>query len=261
MTLGKSLQRSRPRNASTGLLEATLKTGPIKTKMETTSLIKVNRSLMPTTLDTLMQKLGREPNNPIIKTLRCHSIWNINTQTTLLGSKSNTKVPLHLGASVSCLLLILLALFGCDSPEKDRLEQMRFLVDTKKISEQYTSKLKQRLAENAIRTKELQGRYQSAQASHNRLLGKLKLAISNAKKMSEITLQDTTLISNVSSYLRYVDALDQSTADEKGFLTSFVKSGGSAFLSLLTKREKPATRTDLIEFIDSELMWVAWDDL
>jgi hypothetical protein len=229
--------------------------------MEITSLIKFNRSLTLTTLDTLVHKLGGQPSNLITKTLRCHSIWNINTQTTFVESKSNTKLPLHLGASISCLSFMLLALFGCDSPAKERLEQMRFLVDTKQISEQYTSKLKQRLADNSIRTKELQGRYQSAQASHNRLLGKLKLTISNAKTMSEITLQDTTLMSNVSSYLRYVDALDQSTADEKGFLTSFVKSGGSAFLSLLTKREKPATRTDLIAFIDSELMWVAWDDL
>ncbi len=224
-------------------------------------MIKFNRSLMLSKLDALVHALGCKPSNPIIRTLRFHRIWSINTQTTLVESKSNPKVPLHLGASIICLSLLLLALFGCDSPEKERLEQMRFLVDTKQISEQYTSKLKQRLAENAIRTKELQGRYQSAQANHNRLLGKLKLTISNAKTMSEITLQDTTLMSNVSSYLRYVDALDQSTADEKGFLTSFVKSGGSAFLSLLAKRERRATRTDLIAFIDSELMWVAWDDL
>jgi hypothetical protein len=162
---------------------------------------------------------------------------------------------------IPIILLMMITLFSCDSSEKERLEQMRFLVETKHLSEQYTAKLKLRLADNANRTKELQGRYQIAQASHNRLLGKLKLAISTARSMSTINLSDTALITNASSYLRYVDALDQSTTDEKGLITSLLKSGGSAFRSILSKKEKAVTRAELIAFIESELMWVAWDTL
>lgn len=176
-----------------------------------------------------------------------------------------THTPMHhslfVAAKLFGVLFLMLLTMGCDSLEQLRLEQLQYFHDTKNLSQQYTSKLKQRLAGNASRTQELQTKYQLAQSTHNRLLGKLKLSISTAQSLSKLNLNDPALLSNDSTYLRYLDALDQSTADEKGFITNLVKSGGSAIKSLLMSSQKATTRTDLINYIEADLLWAPWDEL